>query len=253
MPLANGCFRSGPRLARRIPSSPFQQDTLTPEESDRAPLLFTERPLRLLYRRCMVELSEVGYLPIEEILLQVKHKVLSRQRAFQKMQQEVQAFENFEKLSTRPREPIPADVRMFVWQRDGGECVRCGCAERLDFDHIIPLAKGGSSTERNIQLLCEMCNRAKGSQIEAHDPARRKRASIAIPLMDPVPTAPARVDRDSRPRDDVLDDPDDNRRHNSRRRRLRFVAAVPSSSCDWCNGIADLRSGGADAPPLRST
>ena len=65
----------------------------------------------------------------------------------------------------RSREPIPESVRIFVWRRDGGKCVRCGNNERLEFDHIIPLAEGGSNTERNLQLLCEACNRGKGAKI----------------------------------------------------------------------------------------
>ncbi|MGH9199405.1 MAG: HNH endonuclease [Acidimicrobiia bacterium] len=36
---------------------------------------------------------------------------------------------------------------------------------RPEFDHIIPLATGGSNTERNVQLLCESCNRQKGARI----------------------------------------------------------------------------------------
>jgi 5-methylcytosine-specific restriction endonuclease McrA len=35
----------------------------------------------------------------------------------------------------------------------------------LEFDHIIPVTSGGSSTERNVQLLYESCNRSKGSTI----------------------------------------------------------------------------------------
>jgi hypothetical protein len=65
----------------------------------------------------------------------------------------------------RSREPIQESVRIFVWRRDGGKCVRCGKNERLEFDHIIPLAEGGSNTERNLQLLCEVCNRGKGAKI----------------------------------------------------------------------------------------
>ena len=65
----------------------------------------------------------------------------------------------------RRREPIPKKVKMYVWQRDGGRCVECGRKERLEYDHIIPLSKGGSNTDRNIQLLCEHCNRSKSSSI----------------------------------------------------------------------------------------
>src|SRR6187431_3306732 len=34
---------------------------------------------------------------------------------------------------TSGREPIPDDVRVFVWNRDGGTCVRCQSRERLEF------------------------------------------------------------------------------------------------------------------------
>lgn len=63
------------------------------------------------------------------------------------------------------REPIPDEVRVFVWNRDGGRCVQCGGRERLEFDHLIPFSMGGSNTARNLQLLCEACNRAKGAGI----------------------------------------------------------------------------------------
>jgi Holliday junction resolvasome RuvABC ATP-dependent DNA helicase subunit len=64
------------------------------------------------------------------------------------------------------RHAIPSSVRMEVWRRDGGKCVKCGGRERLEYDHIIPIAKGGSNTARNIELLCENCNRSKSDRIE---------------------------------------------------------------------------------------
>lgn len=63
------------------------------------------------------------------------------------------------------RVAIPSSVRDAVWRRDEGRCTKCGSRERLEFDHIIPVSKGGSSTERNIELLCEPCNRSKGPQL----------------------------------------------------------------------------------------
>lgn len=60
---------------------------------------------------------------------------------------------------------IPKAVQREVWQRDQGKCVECGSKEKLEYDHIIPVSKGGSNTARNIQLLCENCNRSKGASI----------------------------------------------------------------------------------------
>jgi hypothetical protein len=101
----------------------------------------------------------------ENAILLIKHHVLRRERHFEKIKREVEALENMEKLTGLPRQPIHDSVRLFVWQRNSGQCVKCGSRERLEFDHIIPAAAGGSSTERNIQLLCETCNRSKGSMV----------------------------------------------------------------------------------------
>lgn len=64
-------------------------------------------------------------------------------------------------VSSNGARMISKQVQREVWRRDEGKCVNCGSNERLEFDHIIAIAKGGSNTVRNIQLLCESCNRAK--------------------------------------------------------------------------------------------
>ena len=61
---------------------------------------------------------------------------------------------------------VSEEVRLQVWRRDSGKCVKCGGQERLEYDHIIPVSKGGSNTARNVQLLCEKCNRKKKDNIE---------------------------------------------------------------------------------------
>jgi hypothetical protein len=66
----------------------------------------------------------------------------------------------------RPRRrAIPERVRHEVWRRDEACCVDCGSRERLEFDHIIPVSKGGSNTARNIELRCEICNGRKGARV----------------------------------------------------------------------------------------
>lgn len=60
---------------------------------------------------------------------------------------------------------ITPEIRREVWRRDRGCCVQCGSQLNLEFDHIIPVSKGGSNTARNIQLLCENCNREKYNNI----------------------------------------------------------------------------------------
>lgn len=68
------------------------------------------------------------------------------------------------RVSTNPRH-IPANVRRAVYERDGGRCTfiaddghRCEARHHLHFDHIEPLARGGTSTADNIRLHCRAHN-----------------------------------------------------------------------------------------------
>jgi hypothetical protein len=62
---------------------------------------------------------------------------------------------------------IPTSVKLEVWKRDRGKCVRCGSQDNLHFDHIIPYSKGWSSLiAENIQILCARHNIAKKDKIE---------------------------------------------------------------------------------------
>ena len=106
-----------------------------------------------------------------------KHVVSSNEHqdllVMQEADKERKDFERLKRLydsdatkeAKHKREPIPEDVRIAAWRRDEGKCVQCDSNERLEYDHIIPVSKGGSNTVRNIQLLCETCNRRKSDSI----------------------------------------------------------------------------------------
>ena len=62
---------------------------------------------------------------------------------------------------------IPSAIKLEVWKRDKGCCIKCGSKENLHFDHIIPYSQGGSSKDaKNIQILCSKHNLAKHDRIE---------------------------------------------------------------------------------------
>lgn len=56
---------------------------------------------------------------------------------------------------------ISLDTKKKVYERDKGVCVICGSNENIEYDHIIPIAKGGDSEINNLQLLCRSHNRMK--------------------------------------------------------------------------------------------
>lgn len=59
---------------------------------------------------------------------------------------------------------IPQWVKIAVATRDGGTCRGCGSDYELQYDHVIPFSRGGSSDVNNIQLLCGRCNRRKSNR-----------------------------------------------------------------------------------------
>ena len=101
-----------------------------------------------------------------EAMLTVKREALLQDQRLKRLQNEVDALERIaEGKVQRKREPIPDAVKLLVYERDGGKCVKCGSDKNLHFDQIIPISKGGGNTDQNVQLLCERCNLEKSDKI----------------------------------------------------------------------------------------
>ncbi|MBC2857124.1 HNH endonuclease [Cetobacterium sp. 2A] len=69
------------------------------------------------------------------------------------------------------RSLMTSKLREQIKNRDNYSCQICGLSTTdepnllLEIDHIIPLSKGGITSEDNLQTLCWKCNRSKGAKI----------------------------------------------------------------------------------------
>jgi hypothetical protein len=68
---------------------------------------------------------------------------------------------------------ISDDKRYDIMKRDGFKCCICGAKAtdgvRLEVDHIMPVSKGGKSTDDNLQTLCERCNKGKRDKYQQYN------------------------------------------------------------------------------------
>ena len=97
---------------------------------------------------------------------QVQALLLTRQQREQRRIDRAQAIVSMglqPQEQAHRRDMIPDDVKQLVWMRDGGRCRNCGAQTELQFDHVIPVAMGGSSDPANLQILCGPCNRRKSA------------------------------------------------------------------------------------------
>lgn len=94
--------------------------------------------------------------------------------------QELESFKqkDAEVKEVAKRRRVSPTQRKAVLERDGYKCRICGISKqylddkvpglgeylRLEIDHIVPIAQGGTSDESNLQCLCWRCNSLKGSK-----------------------------------------------------------------------------------------
>ena len=139
--------------------------------SEREPALLTDCGLyfntpnaeTMLYKDTVYAVQGRTYSEQQKKLLVMdcadKERVFFEKLHAKHLSQEAQA-------AAKPRQKIPEAVRIAVWRRDRGRCVECGGVENLQYDHLIPVDKGGSSTVENVQILCAVCNSKKGNRID---------------------------------------------------------------------------------------
>lgn len=68
-----------------------------------------------------------------------------------------------------------------IYERDQGVCWICGrhlTFDEAEGDHVIPLARGGPHTERNIRVACKSCNSRKHKRLLA--PTERDAIGAAV-------------------------------------------------------------------------
>jgi 5-methylcytosine-specific restriction endonuclease McrA len=77
---------------------------------------------------------------------------------------------------------VPAAVRRVVWRRDGGRCTfvapsghRCAARSFLEFDHVVPVARGGLATGENLRLRCRAHNQVAADRVFGARFMREKR------------------------------------------------------------------------------
>ncbi len=77
----------------------------------------------------------------------------------------------FTKSAAGQRSLMTRSLREAIKQRDDFTCQACGNSTQkepnllLEIDHVIPVSKGGITSEDNLQTLCWKCNRSKGAKI----------------------------------------------------------------------------------------
>jgi hypothetical protein len=84
------------------------------------------------------------------------------------------------------RRAIPAEIDRRVREAARHRCGYCLSPQhlvmaRLEVEHILPLAKGGTDDETNLWLACPICNGHKSDKTMAIDPD----TGVAVPLFNP--------------------------------------------------------------------
>ena len=83
----------------------------------------------------------------------------------------------------------PKGLKRSLMRRQDNTCAYCGyrrIAASMDIDHIIPVVRGGTNDESNLQVICSPCNQRKGLQTDEEFRARYARLVPQKALTPPI-------------------------------------------------------------------
>ena len=177
---------TAPESRRSAPKPPVKLTPLSPERFavqvtiDRETHALLRRAQELLSHRCQSgDVAKVLHRALEQLVGSLEKRKYA--------------------MTQRPRQPrgskpdtryVPAHVRRVVRERDGDRCTfvstdghRCESRTRLEFDHVVPFARGGGATVEGIRLRCRTHNqyeaeRAFGARFMAAKRDESRRAGV---------------------------------------------------------------------------
>lgn len=134
--------------------------------------------------RCGSEIpTKIGHFPLPDKCSRCRNWRLrqspiwraSLKRWQEKNPNKVRAYNHRERARRRGAKKTGLVVPAEIFDRDGWRCQFCRCKvkkptsrgglKEATIDHIIPLSRGGSHTEANVQAACRMCNSKKNNKL----------------------------------------------------------------------------------------
>lgn len=109
---------------------------------------------------CFYRNSDMAYEPISLCGCYVceRYREYFDKQQFQREQRMIAQREE------RLKRKLPRGARRRILARDLYACLFCGAQSDLTIDHRVPLAKGGTNEDSNLQALCRSCNCRKGAK-----------------------------------------------------------------------------------------
>lgn len=65
--------------------------------------------------------------------------------------------------------------RQRILERDEHQCQHCTATDALCVDHVLPISRGGDSSDGNLQILCSACNTKKGNKLDGETKNSKQR------------------------------------------------------------------------------